>query len=241
MGKKTIYNLCGKSPDEIKDLYNLFLSDPSLSGLTSSNISNYKNAFNREEIRMALKKTCGTENLYTIDDAVVLEKVLVELASLRLKYKNDKTKLKRIKDSGSYIKKYIRFLNVCEVVNEQSEETIPAEKGMGYCYIITNPAFLKNYIKIGYTDSLERRLNDLYNTSIPVRFEVYAALKTTKYKEAEELMHKAFEEQRISPDREYFLMLKENALDYLKVIAKGLGGELLIYGKDGKPKNPIKY
>ena len=241
MGKRAIYNLSGKSPDEIEDLYNLFLSNPSLSGLTSSNISNYKNAFKREEIRMALKKSCGTENLYTIFDAIVLEKVLIELVNLKMKYKKDKTKIKRIKDSGSYIRKYISFLNVCEVDREQPEETISSEKGMGYCYIITNPAFLKNYVKIGYTDSLERRLNDLYNTSIPVRFEVYAALKTTKYKEAEELMHKAFEEQRISPDREYFLMLKENALDYLKVIAKGLGGELLIFGKDGKPKSPMKY
>ena len=127
------------------------------------------------------------------------------------------------------------------VVASPKEEKQSKVKGEGYCYIITNPAFTKNYIKIGYTDSLERRLNDLFNTSVPERFEVYAALKSFKYKEAEELMHKAFEERRVSPDREFFLMLKETALDYLKVIAKGLGGELLIYGKDGKPKNTFKY
>jgi len=234
------YNLNGKSSLEVKELYEQFLLDPAQSGLTS-NISNYKNAYSREEIRLILKKVCGTEDLYSITNATILGKVIVELVSLRQKYKEDKSKLKRIKDCGSYINKYIRFLENCDVVGELANVPYATEKGVGYCYIITNPAFLKNYIKIGYTDSLERRLNDLYNTSIPVRFEVYAALKTTKYKEAEELMHKAFEEQRISPDREYFLMLKENALDYLKVIAKGLGGELLIFGKDGKPKSPIKY
>ena len=240
MGKQIVYNLNGKSPDEVKKLYDQFLANSALSGLTSSNISNYKNAFKREEIRMALKKACGTNNLYSIVDVGVLEKALIELANFRLKYKNDKTKLKRIKDSGSYLKKYIKFLELCEV-EKTTLGLVPNEKGLGYCYIITNPAFQKNYIKIGYTDSLERRLNDLYNTSIPLRFEVYAALRTVKYKEAEELMHKAFDEQRISSDREFFLMLRESALDYLKVIAKGLGGELLIYGKDGKPKNSILY
>ena len=115
------------------------------------------------------------------------------------------------------------------------------EKGVGYCYIITNPAFSRNYLKIGFTDSLERRLNDLYNTSVPARFEAYAALKTTKYKEAEILMHSKFEEERVGSDREFFLMLRETALEYLKVVAKILGGELIIFGKDGKPKNIITF
>ena len=115
------------------------------------------------------------------------------------------------------------------------------EKGVGYCYIITNPAFQKNYLKIGYTDSLERRLNDLYNTSVPARFEVYAALKTAKYKEAEILMHSKFEDERVGSDREFFLLLKDDALNYLKVVAKILGGELIIFGKDGKPKNTITF
>ena len=123
----------------------------------------------------------------------------------------------------------------------QATPTPKPEKGVGYCYIITNPAFQKNYLKIGYTDNLERRLNDLYNTSVPARFEVYAALKTTKYKEAEELMHKTFEGERIGSDREFFLMLRETALDFLRVVAKGLGGELIVFGKDGKPKNITNY
>ena len=45
----------------------------------------------------------------------------------------------------------------------------------GFIYILTNEAFHKsNWIKIGYTDNIERRLNELYNTSIPTPFEVYA-------------------------------------------------------------------
>ena len=57
----------------------------------------------------------------------------------------------------------------------------------GYVYILTNPAFKTFYIKIGFTTNLKSRLNDLYNTSVPLRFKVYALLKTPKYKLAEKI------------------------------------------------------
>jgi len=234
--------LKGKSPEEIKELYELFLSDSSRSGLTS-NVSNYRNAHLKDEIRQVLKEISDSESLYNIIDISLLEKAISHLATTRQKFKGEKSIYKRYKDCGSYLKKYISFI---EAYNKK-EMTIDSSKNqdkkstIGFCYIITNPSFKSNLLKIGYTDSLERRLNDLYTTSVPKRFEVFAALKTSKYKEAEELMHKAFDDARISPDREFFQLLRDDALEYLKSIAKALGGELILFDKNGNPKKPIKY
>lgn len=242
MISKNNNSLEGKSPEEIKELYEFYLTDPSQSGLTS-NVSNYRNAYSKEEIKLVLKKTCGSDYLYNIIDVSLLRIAVSNLATIRQKFKKEKTKYKRYKDCGSYLNKYISFIESYyrkEIKNDSSK--IQDKKStIGYCYIITNPAFKSNLLKIGYTDSLERRLNDLYTTSVPKRFEVYAALKTTKYKEAEELMHKAFDDARISPDREFFQLLRDDALEYLKSIAKALGGELILYDKNGNQKKPIKY
>ena len=40
-----------------------------------------------------------------------------------------------------------------------------AEKKLGYVYILTNPSFREDWIKIGKTTNMEERLRTLYNTS----------------------------------------------------------------------------
>ena len=41
-------------------------------------------------------------------------------------------------------------------------------------YVLTNPA-MPGIVKIGMTDDLQRRLSQLYNTSVPVQFECVSA------------------------------------------------------------------
>ncbi len=55
------------------------------------------------------------------------------------------------------------------------------EKQVGYVYILTNPSFREDWVKIGKTTNMEERLRTLYNTSLPLPFEVFATLKTAKY------------------------------------------------------------
>ena len=46
----------------------------------------------------------------------------------------------------------------------------------GYIYILTNECFHKdNWVKIGYTTNIARRLRDLFTTSLPTPYELYAS------------------------------------------------------------------
>ena len=68
-----------------------------------------------------------------------------------------------------------------------------ANKEPGYVYILTNPSFREDWVKTGKTTNMEERLRTLYNTSLPLPFEVFATMKTSKYNEAEKLIHRYIE------------------------------------------------
>ena len=93
----------------------------------------------------------------------------------------------------------------------------------GYVYILTNPSFRADWIKIGKTSrSVEQRINELDTTSVPKPFEIFATLKTRKYNEVERLLHKTIDrlsDFRIRPNREFFNIDPYKALDIFKDIA----------------------
>lgn len=236
MKKNTINKLNGKKPEEVKNMYESFLANPTMSGVTY--ISNYKKAYLKDEIKMALKKACGSDNLYAIIDVNLLNKALNELAVAKEKYKNDKTTRKRYSDCNSYLKKYIQFIENCEV----SEPDPSSGNGnIGYCYIITNPAFPEFYIKIGSTQNINQRLKDLFNTSVPLPFTLYASLETNRYKQAEKLMHSLFKSSRLKENREFFWLNPEVALESLKSIADSMGAIVFVYDEDGNVKRTFDY
>ncbi len=77
----------------------------------------------------------------------------------------------------------------------------------GYVYILKNE-YMPGLIKIGITDNLEERMRTLYNTSVPVAFDVIKACKV-KYgdcRKIEHALHNAFEPDRVNPRREFFKM-----------------------------------
>jgi hypothetical protein len=95
----------------------------------------------------------------------------------------------------------------------------------GYVYIITNPNFRKDCIKIGKTSRDPNiRVKELYNTSIPSPFEIYATLKSIKYEIIEKSLYNIIDEItagiRINKKREFFDLEPEKALNLLKFIAK---------------------
>ena len=97
-----------------------------------------------------------------------------------------------------------------------------AEKQPGYVYILTNPSFREDWIKIGKTTNMEERLKTLYNTSLPLPFEPFATLKTAKYNEAEKLVHhyiERFTNLRIEKKREFFNVKPEVALEIFREVA----------------------
>ena len=97
-------------------------------------------------------------------------------------------------------------------------------KEAGYVYILTNPSFKEDWVKIGKTSlSVEQRVKQLDTTAVPLPFEMYATMKTSKFNEAEKLIHdfiSTFTNLRIREKREFFNIKPEKALEILKQVAK---------------------
>ena len=97
------------------------------------------------------------------------------------------------------------------------------------------------YIKIGYTQNIEQRLKELYNTSVPLPFVVYALLETKKYKQAEKLLHSTFKSSRFNDDREFFMLNPEVAFEQMKIIAESLDAIVKLYDEKGNVKKTFDY
>ena len=60
-----------------------------------------------------------------------------------------------------------------------------AQEEKGYVYILTNPAFRENWVKIGKSSRpVDVRSKELDNTAVPLPFQIYATICTVKYAEA---------------------------------------------------------
>jgi hypothetical protein len=111
-------------------------------------------------------------------------------------------------------------------------------KNQGYVYILTNPSFREDWVKIGKSSRpVDVRSKELDNTAVPLPFEIYATLKTCKYNEVEKQIHKQIDlltDLRIRQNREFFNVKPEVALEILKDIANLLDDAEIeeIYQKD---------
>lgn len=87
---------------------------------------------------------------------------------------------------------------------------------------MTNTA-LKWFIKIWYSDNIERRRKELSNTSVPYPFTTYAIYETDKPladKDLHAIIDDLKPDLRASKDREFYIMDKEDAFVLLSHIAK---------------------
>lgn len=112
-------------------------------------------------------------------------------------------------------------------------------KEPGYVYILTNPSFREDWVKIGKSSRpVDIRSKDLDNTAVPMPFEIYATMKTTKYNEVEKLVHKTidrFTDLRIRQKREFFNIEPQMALDIFRDIASTIDDAEVILYEDNKP------
>lgn len=69
-----------------------------------------------------------------------------------------------------------------------------ANKEPGYVYILTNPSFREDWVKIGKSSRpVDVRSKELDNTAVPLPFEIFATMKTVKFNEVEKLVHKTID------------------------------------------------
>lgn len=117
-------------------------------------------------------------------------------------------------------------------------------KEPGYVYILTNPSFKEDWVKIGKSSRpVDIRSKELDNTAVPLPFEIYATLKTVKYEQVEKLIHKTIDrltDLRIRQNREFFNVSPAKALDILKDISTTLDDAEIDEVYLGENRKPAK-
>ena len=112
-------------------------------------------------------------------------------------------------------------------------------KAPGYVYILTNPSFREDWVKIGKSSRpVDVRSKELDNTAVPLPFEIFATMKTTKYNEVEKLVHKTIDrltDLRIRQSREFFNVAPQLALDIFRDIATTIDDAEVTLYQDNKP------
>lgn len=129
-------------------------------------------------------------------------------------------------------------------------------KEAGYVYILTNPSFKDDWVKIGKSSRpVDIRSKELDNTAVPLPFEIYATVKTVKYELLEKNLHKTIDRLsniRIRQNREFFNIAPAEALELMKDIANFIDdAEIEVYrngkpckdcqGKEKKPENGERH
>ena len=111
----------------------------------------------------------------------------------------------------------------------------------GYVYILTNPSFKEDWVKIGKSARpVDVRSKELDNTAVPLPFEIYAAIKTSKFNEVEKLVHKTIDrltDLRIRQNREFFNVPPQVAFDIFRDIASAIEDAELIEYKKGNSES----
>ena len=112
-------------------------------------------------------------------------------------------------------------------------------KEPGFVYILTNPSFREDWVKIGKSSRpVDVRSKELDNTAVPLPFEIYATLRTEKYDIVEKKIHKAIDrltDLRIRQNREFFNIKPELALEIFRDEATILDDAVITMYKDNQP------
>ena len=87
-------------------------------------------------------------------------------------------------------------------------------------YVLQNEA-MPGLIKIGIThnEQVDKRLQTLYTTGVPLPFECIWAGEVDNCAEIESLIHNAFSDFRINPKREFFKLKPERVIPLLKKLS----------------------
>lgn len=127
------------------------------------------------------------------------------------------------------------------VGHEQVSDRRRKCRGAGYVYILTNKC-LKGMVKIGMTRRpVDTRSKELFNTSLPMPFDEFASLKTSKFVEVEDLVHRILTKltrKRVNESREFYKIKPSEALEILEDVSRLLDPadcEFRIPGRD----NPV--
>lgn len=113
------------------------------------------------------------------------------------------------------------------------------EDESGYVYILTNPSFREDWVKIGKSARpVDIRSKELDNTAVPLPFEIFATIQTVKYQDVEKHVHKIIDrltDLRIRQNREFFNVAPQIVLDIFNDMAKIIDDAVVTVYRDNKP------
>lgn len=143
----------------------------------------------------------------------------VETTPLRKELKQKSVALNIIRKSGgrNLTDAQNRFVDRTKSRIEEIESALgsdsrgSANDKSGFVYVITNPAFRSDIVKIGMTCQINpmSRVDDLYNTSTPLRFEPEMILYSENALYLEQQLHQIFQSRRVNASREFFSATSE--------------------------------
>lgn len=109
----------------------------------------------------------------------------------------------------------------------------------GYVYILTNPSFREDWVKIGKSARpVDVRSKELDNTAVPLPFEIYATMETVMFNQVEKLVHKTIDRLtnlRIRQNREFFNVPPKTALEIFTELADTIEDAVVLKYADNKP------
>ena len=103
-------------------------------------------------------------------------------------------------------------------------ECVRTERGVvvqGIVYVVSNPA-MPGLVKIGKTKAEDPkvRLDQLYDTNVPVPFICEIAVRVADVDQCERALHQAFAQSRVNPRREFFNLEAEDILPLLSYLGE---------------------
>ena len=85
-----------------------------------------------------------------------------------------------------------------------------------YVYCLSNPDYIENLYKIGFTNNPLRRAEELYSTGVPSNFVIEFIIKTTDGKLLEKIIHNKLKNYRNNTHREFFKIPMTTLKDILE-------------------------
>jgi hypothetical protein len=91
----------------------------------------------------------------------------------------------------------------------------------GYIYILSNPAFKENLLKIGYTtNNAPTRAKQLYTTGVPAKYKIVYTEDVDNPKEIETKIHRKLADFRYNEDREFFNLPIREAISKVQEVTQ---------------------
>lgn len=179
---------------------------------------------------------CVEKLKYILELKIKKAKEKTELREERKRMREQEKLLEDIAKEEEHLEKERKSMDItfAKALTEEERQEIKAEiakidkriddlkyrrehNSAGWLYVISSPS-LPNMCKVGCTRRLNPtiRVRELSSSSLPYAFRTHGFVFSDNCFELETQMHHYFDDKRVAPDREFFYITPQEAIDVLK-------------------------